>query len=373
MSTLKVDTLKNGSSSAIDFPQNLKVGGAGVIQGYTVSSSEPSSPTTGDFWWNSSDEKLYRYINGEFKEITVAPSVTNYGDRGFSIGDYNETAADRIHYWDISTASNAALFGNLIQNSHIAAACTSGVYAFRCGGSNTNSSSQRVNTIERWTCATTGNSSDFGDLTATCFWSSGHSDGTTGIVNHGQGSSYNNNIDKFTMATAGNATDFGDTTAARSHIAVAANLTRMVNMGGQNASGTKLNTIDYITIASAGNATDFGDLIAGNMYHAGMGTGSGNRALSTGGRPASSYYDGIEYIDIDTPGNATDAGNLLTGIGYHGATSNATKGHAYGGYSSSGEYGEIQQTILATGANATDHGDLLIDDEYQTSTSGNAS
>jgi len=67
MSTLKVDTLKNGSSSAIDFPQNLKIGGAGIIQGYTSSSSEPSSPATGDFWWDSSNEKLYRYINSTKK------------------------------------------------------------------------------------------------------------------------------------------------------------------------------------------------------------------------------------------------------------------------------------------------------------------
>ena len=41
MSTLKVDTLKNGSSSSIDFPQNLKIGGNGVMQGYTSSATEP--------------------------------------------------------------------------------------------------------------------------------------------------------------------------------------------------------------------------------------------------------------------------------------------------------------------------------------------
>lgn len=76
MSTLKVDTLKNGSSSAIDFPQNLKIGGNGIIQGYTSSASEPSSPATGDYWWDSANEKLYRYINGEFKQLTVTSPLT---------------------------------------------------------------------------------------------------------------------------------------------------------------------------------------------------------------------------------------------------------------------------------------------------------
>ncbi len=75
MSTLKVDTLKNGSSGAIDFPQNLKIGGNGIIQGYTSSATEPSSPATGDYWWDSANEKLYRYINGEFKEITVGRAL----------------------------------------------------------------------------------------------------------------------------------------------------------------------------------------------------------------------------------------------------------------------------------------------------------
>ena len=76
MSTLKVDTLKNGSSSAIDFPQNLKIGGNSIIQGYTSSTTEPSSPAAGDYWWDSSNEKLYRYINGEFKEITASTPAT---------------------------------------------------------------------------------------------------------------------------------------------------------------------------------------------------------------------------------------------------------------------------------------------------------
>jgi len=73
MSTLRVNTITN-NGSAVDLPQKFKIGGSNVEQGYTASGSEPSSPATGDFWWDSSNEKLYRYINGEFKELTLGGS-----------------------------------------------------------------------------------------------------------------------------------------------------------------------------------------------------------------------------------------------------------------------------------------------------------
>ena len=70
MSTLRVNTITN-NGSAVDLPQKFKIGGSNVEQGYTASGSEPSNPATGDFWWDSSNEKLYRYISGEFKELTL--------------------------------------------------------------------------------------------------------------------------------------------------------------------------------------------------------------------------------------------------------------------------------------------------------------
>ena len=86
MSTIKVDTIKN-RSSAINLPNNFKVGGLNIIQGYTSSGSEPGSPSTGDYWWDSSNDKLYRYIDGEFKELSLGSTGTAWGStRGFYIG-----------------------------------------------------------------------------------------------------------------------------------------------------------------------------------------------------------------------------------------------------------------------------------------------
>ena len=74
MSTLKIDELKN-NGSAIDLPNGIKVGGKEIVQGYTSSGTEPASPAKGDFWWDSTNELLYQYLNGEFKAIGVVEPV----------------------------------------------------------------------------------------------------------------------------------------------------------------------------------------------------------------------------------------------------------------------------------------------------------
>ena len=76
------------------------------------------------------------------------------------------------------------------------------------------------------------------------------------------------------MASTGNGTDFGDLTAGRAKFGAACSHTRGVMMGGSLSSGFS-DTMDYITIASAGNAADFGDMSATRAELAGMGNGHG--------------------------------------------------------------------------------------------------
>jgi hypothetical protein len=74
MSTLKVNSIAN-NGSAVDFPNGaFNIGGKSILQGYTSSATEPASPSTGDFWWDSANELLYQYLNGEFKAIGIAAS-----------------------------------------------------------------------------------------------------------------------------------------------------------------------------------------------------------------------------------------------------------------------------------------------------------
>ena len=69
-----------------------------------------------------------------------------------------------------------------------------------------------------------------------------------------------NIIEYVTIASTGDVTDFGNLTVARQNLAPASNSTRGLIAGG--TTGSDVNTIDYVTIASAGDAADFGDLTA---------------------------------------------------------------------------------------------------------------
>ena len=69
-------------------------------------------------------------------------------------------------------------------------------------------------------------------------------------------------MEYFTTATTGNATDFGDLTTATRQPAkgLASNTTIGLFVSGYN-SPNYYNTIEKITIASTSNAADFGDTI----------------------------------------------------------------------------------------------------------------
>ena len=64
-------------------------------------------------------------------------------------------------------------------------------------------------------------------------------------------------MDYVTIASTGNATDFGDLTVARSSVAPFKFNERFVSVV---YTPSYQDVVDYITIASTGNALDFGDL-----------------------------------------------------------------------------------------------------------------
>ena len=69
-----------------------------------------------------------------------------------------------------------------------------------------------------------------------------------------------NTIDFVTIASTGNATDFGDLTQYKKRCKWwMFNLILVVFAGGTDQPTAQNNVIDFITIASTGNATDFGD------------------------------------------------------------------------------------------------------------------
>ena len=123
------------------------------------------------------------------------------------------------------------------------------------GGGTTGSA---VNTIDFINIVTTGNASDFGNLSANRDRLVGLASATRGLFAGGEeGGSAVNKIEYVTIDTEGNTTDFGDLTFTSGAYfqGACASATRGLVFGGLT-----VNTIQYVTIASAGNALDFGDM-----------------------------------------------------------------------------------------------------------------
>ena len=229
------------------------------------------------------------------------------GGRGIIFGG-GHPAVNVIQYITIANTGNASDFGDMIQNNYNGGALSNGARGVHGGGDGADES---VDIIEYITIASTGNSTDFGNLlNAVGSGLAGFCDGTRGCfagrVGGDGGSAGDYGIQYITVATTGNATDFGDLSVYRYAIAAVENGTRGVIGAGR--SGGYVNTMDYVTIASTGNAADFGDA---TIAVKGRGSAAnGPRGVFAGGLDGSNY-NVMDYITIANTGNATDFGDLL--------------------------------------------------------------
>ena len=194
---------------------------------------------------------------------------------------------------------------------------TRGLYAGGQGNSDT---------IDFVNINTTGNATDFGNMSSANKNPAGLASPTRGLIAHG-GDPFTNVIDYVTIATTGNAQDFGDTTnAAEGYLACASNI-RGIIAGGYVAPANR-NVIQYVTIATTGNAVDFGD-IGSNRVTAQSGAGTSNnlRGVTMGGfNNPNQFSTTMEYVDIATTGNSFDFGYLSSSRVYTGCCSDSHGG-----------------------------------------------
>jgi hypothetical protein len=191
------------------------------------------------------------------------------------------SSTNTISYITIAQTGNAVDFGDLTRaHNNMAGASSSTRGVFAGGGASDN----EYNTIDFVTIATTGNASDFGDLTYTTTTNcAGGSNSTRMIVAGGADTpSYSmvNNIDFLTIATTGNASDFGDLTVQTNACGAMTSPTRCVIKLGVNGPGnsTTTNVIDFIQFTTTGNSTDFGDSV-NQTYGVGEGISNGHGGL----------------------------------------------------------------------------------------------
>ena len=205
----------------------------------------------------------------------------------------------------------------------------------------------------------TGNFSDFGDLTEDKRVPFGMGSRVEGRICGGLDSSYSANVDKITIASQGNATNTIDLTEAAYNGAAMASSTRGIRAGGSPGSG-ELVTIDYMTFGNDQNFVDFGDLTDDRQSFGGC--ASPTRGVMMGGYDAPARVNYIEYITISTLGNGADFGDLLaTRTPNQGVMSNAVRGLAFGGGAPgpvAGNSNTIEFVTIATLGNAQDFGDV---------------
>lgn len=367
MSTFDTTNIESTSGGTPDFSQGLTVGGTDIsslvaMTEYYDQASEPGSPANGAVWWDGT--KMRQYIGSQWITVSVSPPPTNFGQIGvFASGAQSTSVYTNMYRVNISTNGNATSFGQITQarQSHAPASSgTSGRGVF-AGGSTSASVdplSSTVNTMDYITIGTTGNATDFGDLSIARDLLGGCSDAIRGVFGGGYATANQNVIDYITIATTSNSTDFGDLTASKRSVEACADSTYGVFGGGYTT--TQINVMEYITIQTLGNAIDFGDLTSAKYGSAA--TANSTRGIFFGGRTGSTVLGDIDYITIATPGNATDFGDLFGYDLYNsGACNNGTRalcgGGSYGTGTTQGT-DAIRVITMETPGNASTFGTL---------------
>ena len=264
----------------------------------------------------------------DFVEIATTGDATDFGDlttiwyniggcasatRGIWFPGYDQSNnVSTIFYITISSQGGVNDFGDTLNNSrNHSGACSDSTRAVRAEGYNS-AISTRTNTLEFITIASTGDSSEFGDLNRVVSDMAGSfASPTRGFFGGGKGPE-TNIIDFITIQSKGNAIDFGDLIdGTRAEGSGSANSTRGLFFSGSGPGSAA--TIQFITMASLGNATDFGDLSGNN--ESGGACASSTRGLYAGGSTPSKINN-IEFVTIASTGNATDFGDrLVKGFG----------------------------------------------------------
>ena len=175
-----------------------------------------------------------------------------------------------MDYITIASTGNAVDYGDLtVARQSPNAAASSTRMIFMAG----EVSPGTTNATDYVTIATLGNASDFGDCTTAVRLSSACSNSTRAIKAGGDfnpsSDTVTNVIEFFTIASTGNGTDFGDLSVARTELTSCSSPIRGIFAGGSNPAPTLYNTIDYVEILTTGNAVDFGDLNTATAFRPG--------------------------------------------------------------------------------------------------------
>jgi len=222
-----------------------------------------------------------------------------------------------------------------------------------------------ADSIDMIEIASTGNATDFGDLTRGKQATSGTASASRGVVFGGYASpSYYTDIDYITVSSGGGANDFGDLPTARGWSAACGDGIRGLVAGSWPGPAA----VDFVNIATTGDASNFGELVVRPDSQGGTAVGheitggcsSPTRGIFGGGAhgtPSTTPVNVIQFISIQSGGNSVKFGELNKLSYGVTASSNSTRGLFYGGRTPSA-HDVIDFITIATEGNATDFGNL---------------
>ena len=263
---------------------------------------------------------------GDLTTVARRAAGCSSSTRGLSAGGYRAPVyVNTIDYITILSTGNGQDFGDLLGAQWAKGSCSNSTRGIWAGGYS-NVSPFNIRTIEYVTIQSQGNSIRFGELsTTTGLREIGSAASTTrGLFAGGRTATPatvdKNIIEYITISSTGNSVDFGDLSAARTTVSGASSSTRAVFLGAFENPGAS-NVIEFVTIATLGDATNFGDLTS-QRYLIGS-TSSKIRATAAGGTGPTNV---IDYVTIASAGDALDFGDLSAPRGEIAALSNGHGG-----------------------------------------------
>ena len=322
-----------------------------------------SEIASGSIRFNTDSRKMEIYNGEAWWEIdSTSPEEQTGGTRGLNMAGLNPGRVDTIEFFNLDSTGNATDFGNLTTSNRDAGVASDRTRSILFGGSTPGTPNGDVD-IEKMTIASTGNSTDFGgDLITGVRGVSGVSDRTRAIAVSGEHTSGDNIMQYVTIQSSGNAVDFGD---LPDHIsnpqASMSSPTRGLTTGRSGG-----NDIYYYTISTLGNAADFGNLTVRRRSSASA--SNAVRGIVFGGYTPSpaSYRDNIDFITLATLGNAVEFGDMVTGSSYRNAAcASPTKAAQICGRTSAGAFvNSIEYVQIMSTGDGKDFGNLAANNQY---------
>tara|TARA_B100000700_G_scaffold173187_1_gene191375 strand:- start:1114 stop:2157 length:1044 start_codon:yes stop_codon:yes gene_type:complete len=301
--------------------------------------------------------------------VPVGPTEMRGGrGRGLFSGGYQTGGGDKniIDMIEIATTGNATDFGDLTTERR----GTGGVTASSTRSVMIGGRDSPVNecVIDYVTFSSNGGASAFGELAGGVSNSGQCSSATRGICYSGARSNpspaTSDTISFITFASTGDASDFGEATSSLITCGGAQSPTRGLFAGGYNPA--ELKSIDYVTIASLGNGQHFGELTL--TVRRVCGSSNSTRAIWAGGNQYPAAPAGvvdISYSTIATFGNAIDFGDLSSAnAGAPAACASETRSVIHRAHPDSSPGNVLEYVTISTTGNAVDFGDLTNATEW---------